>query len=133
MCIISVFKFFFSGIFLRLLLSFSAVDNGKKILSVDKASLESIKCIHGLRFFSIGWIIMVHSYLEVFAIADNKNLRILTERGFMYQTISNATFSVDTFFFIRYRQNMVLHSLVVLINELKCYSSIQKCSEKVNQ
>ncbi|XP_018574609.1 nose resistant to fluoxetine protein 6-like [Anoplophora glabripennis] len=89
-----------NGIFLRLLLSFSAVSNGKKIISVDRVSMESIKCIHGLRFFSIGWIILVHSYLELFAIADNKNLRILTERGFMYQTISNATFSVDTFFFI---------------------------------
>ncbi|RZC41838.1 hypothetical protein BDFB_011705, partial [Asbolus verrucosus] len=43
---------------------------------------------------------MVHTYLEVFSIADNKNIRILTERTFMYQTISNASFSVDTFFFI---------------------------------
>ncbi|KAJ8919186.1 hypothetical protein NQ315_012174 [Exocentrus adspersus] len=84
----------------RLLLAFSAVNNGKKILSMDRVTLESIKCIHGLRFISIGWIILVHSYLEVFAVADNKNLRILTERSFMYQTISNATFSVDTFFFI---------------------------------
>ncbi|KAJ8983899.1 hypothetical protein NQ317_006703 [Molorchus minor] len=89
-----------NGILLRILLSFSAINNGNTILSVDKVSIQSIKCIHGLRFFSICWIIVVHTYLEVFAVSDNKNLRILTERGFMYQTISNATFSVDTFFFI---------------------------------
>lgn len=32
---------------------------------------------------------------------ENKTLRTVTERNFMFQTISNATFSVDTFFFIR--------------------------------
>nr|XP_023029377.1 nose resistant to fluoxetine protein 6-like isoform X1 [Leptinotarsa decemlineata] len=88
------------GLPLKVLLSFSALSNGKKILSVERISLESITCIHGLRFFSIAWIILVHSYLEVFSVADNKSVRILTERKFMYQTISNATFSVDTFFFI---------------------------------
>ncbi|CAH1112271.1 unnamed protein product [Psylliodes chrysocephalus] len=89
-----------NGIPLKLLLSFSVIKNGRKILSVEKVSLESIECIHGLRFFSIAWIILVHSYLELFAISNNKNVRIVTERGFFYQTISNATFSVDTFFFI---------------------------------
>ncbi|XP_072384024.1 nose resistant to fluoxetine protein 6-like [Diabrotica undecimpunctata] len=89
-----------TGLLVKLLLSFSSVTNGRKILSVQHISLESIKCIHGLRFFSISWIILVHSYLELFAVSDNKNLRTLTERRFLYQTISNATFSVDTFFFI---------------------------------
>jgi hypothetical protein len=89
------------NILMRILLCFSAINNGKKILNVDAVSEDSIKCVHGLRFFSIAWIIMVHTYLEVFSIGDNKNLRILTERTFMYQTIANATFSVDTFFFIR--------------------------------
>jgi peptidoglycan/LPS O-acetylase OafA/YrhL len=88
------------NILMRILLCFSAINNGKKILNVDAVSEDSIKCVHGLRFFSIAWIIMVHTYLEVFSIGDNKNLRILTERTFMYQTIANATFSVDTFFFI---------------------------------
>ncbi|XP_056631522.1 nose resistant to fluoxetine protein 6-like, partial [Diorhabda sublineata] len=85
---------------MKLLISFSAVTNSRAILSVEQKCLESIQCIHGLRFLSIAWIILVHSYLEIFSVSDNKNLRILTERGFMYQTISNATFSVDTFFFI---------------------------------
>lgn len=89
-----------------MLLAFSAVNNGRKILNVDATGKKSINCIHGLRFFSIAWIILVHTYLEVFSIGDNKNMRILTERTFMYQTISNATFSVDTFFFIRYKEKV---------------------------
>lgn len=89
------------GLFLNLLLSFSCLTNGKKILSVDAPQNGSIDCVHGLRFFSICWIIMVHTYLQVFAIADNKTMRSITERSFLYQTVSNATFSVDTFFFIR--------------------------------
>lgn len=92
----------FSGKLQRVLLAFSALNNGKKILQVNSISRDSIRCIHGLRFCSIIWIILVHTYLEVFSIADNKTLRIVTERSFMYQTISNATFSVDTFFFIRF-------------------------------
>ncbi|XP_022900525.2 nose resistant to fluoxetine protein 6-like [Onthophagus taurus] len=85
---------------IKLLLCFGFRENSRRILSVDRLTDESIKCIHGLRFFSIAWIILVHTYLEVFAIAENKTFRTVTERSFLYQTISNATFSVDTFFFI---------------------------------
>ncbi|KAF5270965.1 hypothetical protein FQA39_LY08268 [Lamprigera yunnana] len=84
----------------QLLICFSALKNGSKVLNMDYQNKDSITCLHGLRFFSITWIILVHSYLEVFAIADNKSLRTVTERSFFYQTISNGTFSVDTFFFI---------------------------------
>ncbi|KAB0800340.1 hypothetical protein PPYR_06080 [Photinus pyralis] len=84
----------------NVLLCFSAITNGRRILNVDHLNKESIACLHGLRFFSISWIILVHSYLEVFAVADNKTLRTVTERSYLYQTISNGTFSVDTFFFI---------------------------------
>ncbi|KAK9686442.1 Nose resistant-to-fluoxetine protein, N-terminal domain [Popillia japonica] len=84
----------------NILLCFCFTTNAQKILSVDRVPDEAIKCIHGLRFFSIAWIIMVHTYLEVFAVGDNKTMRTVTERSFLYQTVSNATFSVDTFFFI---------------------------------
>ncbi|CAG9765093.1 unnamed protein product [Ceutorhynchus assimilis] len=86
--------------FLSLLLSFSAITNGNKIMSVNHESKDAIGCLHGLRVVSIGWIILVHTYLNVFGVGRNKALRTITERKFMYQTISNATFSVDTFFFI---------------------------------
>ncbi|VVC32337.1 Hypothetical protein CINCED_3A005090 [Cinara cedri] len=84
----------------QILLAFSAVNNGRKILHCGPAPSDSLTCVHGLRFLSLAWVIMVHTYLQVFSIAENKKLRTLTERNFMFQTVSNATFSVDTFFFI---------------------------------
>ncbi|KOX80350.1 Nose resistant to fluoxetine protein 6 [Melipona quadrifasciata] len=80
--------------------AFNPIANGSKIISTEPAARDSLTCLHGLRVFSLGWVVMVHTYLQVFSIAGNKTLRSVTERNFMFQTISNATFSVDTFFFI---------------------------------
>ncbi|KAK0159954.1 hypothetical protein PV328_007409 [Microctonus aethiopoides] len=88
------------GLGIRCLLAFSPIVNGSKIISTDPAARDSLTCLHGLRVLSLGWVVMVHTYLQVFSIAENKTLRTVTERNFMFQTISNATFSVDTFFFI---------------------------------
>ncbi|XP_066586806.1 nose resistant to fluoxetine protein 6-like isoform X2 [Prorops nasuta] len=88
------------GLWLRCLMAFSPVVNGSKIINTEPAARDSLTCLHGLRVFSLGWVVLVHTYLQVFSIAENKTLRTVTERNFMFQTISNATFSVDTFFFI---------------------------------
>lgn len=53
------------------------------------------------RFLSVIWVIMVHTYLTVFFVADNKTMRVVTERYFMYQSVGNASYCVDSFFFIR--------------------------------
>ncbi|KAG8225220.1 hypothetical protein J437_LFUL012695 [Ladona fulva] len=88
----------------RLLLCFSVRRNGSKILNLrdepGKNDEERLACLHGLRAVSLAWVIMVHTYLQVFAIAENKRLRTVRERDLGFQTISNATFSVDTFFTI---------------------------------
>ncbi|XP_017755635.1 PREDICTED: nose resistant to fluoxetine protein 6 [Eufriesea mexicana] len=88
------------GFWLTCLTAFNPIANGSKIISTEPAARDSLTCLHGLRVFSLGWVILVHTYLQVFAIAENKTLRTVTERNFMFQTISNATYSVDTFFFI---------------------------------
>lgn len=93
--------FIFPGLCSRLLLAFSVRSNGRKVLATDAPPRDSIACIHGLRFLSLAWIIMVHTYMQLYAVADNKRLRNITERNYLYQTVGNATFSVDTFFFIR--------------------------------
>ncbi|KAG9433383.1 nose resistant to fluoxetine protein 6 isoform X1 [Apis mellifera carnica] len=88
------------GFWITCLMAFNPIRNGGKIISTEPAARDSLTCLHGLRVFSLGWVVMVHTYLQVFSIAENKTLRTVTERNFMFQTISNATFSVDTFFFI---------------------------------
>lgn len=43
---------------------------------------------------------MVHTYLQFFALAENRYGRKIAERSFGYQMIGNASFAVDTFFFL---------------------------------
>ncbi|KAL1131850.1 hypothetical protein AAG570_011461, partial [Ranatra chinensis] len=88
----------------ELVLCFSVIGNGRKLLGcqdqVQDEGHRQLTSIHGLRFFSIIWVILVHTYLQIFAIAENKQRRSLAEQSVLFQTVSNATFSVDTFFFI---------------------------------
>ncbi|CAH2100104.1 unnamed protein product [Euphydryas editha] len=88
------------GTWSEILLSFSILSNGRVILSTQKPNDGALTCLHGMRFLSVLWVIMVHTYLTIFYIADNKKMRVVTERNFLYQSVGNASFCVDTFFFI---------------------------------
>ncbi|CAO1398931.1 unnamed protein product [Diamesa hyperborea] len=88
------------GFLSKLLLCFAYGSNSKIILTAKTTSEDSLTCIHGMRFFTVLWTVMVHTYLQVFAIGENRFNRIIAERTFIYQIVGNATFSVDTFFFI---------------------------------
>ncbi|XP_073996733.1 nose resistant to fluoxetine protein 6-like isoform X2 [Rhodnius prolixus] len=88
------------GKFCNLILSFSVLSNGRKILDCNGAPKDALTCVHGIRFMSLAWVVMVHTFLQVFAIAENKTMRSVAEKRFMFQTVGNATFSVDSFFFI---------------------------------
>ncbi|XP_050389477.1 nose resistant to fluoxetine protein 6 isoform X2 [Patella vulgata] len=86
------------GICGKALLSFSAYSNGLKILST-KQPKGSLQCIHGIRFFSMTWVILGHTL--VFAIGNLENFATYFPpllKRFTFQAISNATVSVDTFF-----------------------------------
>ncbi|XP_037300821.1 nose resistant to fluoxetine protein 6 [Manduca sexta] len=88
------------GVWSELLLSFSILSNGRTILSTDKPNDGALTCLHGMRFMSVLWVIMVHTYLTIFYVADNKSMRVVTERSFWYQSVGNASYCVDTFFVI---------------------------------
>lgn len=68
------FYFVFTGesAMSQFILSFSAISNSKKILYVGATPEESLTCVHGLRFLSLAWVIMVHTYLQVFTIAGKQ-------------------------------------------------------------
>ena len=60
-----------TSIIVKLLLCFSVYSNGKKILSTTKLK-GSIDCIHGIRFFSMCWVVMGHTwYVNLKAPPDN--------------------------------------------------------------
>ncbi|KAK6631779.1 hypothetical protein RUM43_013843 [Polyplax serrata] len=84
----------------EILLAFSVMSNSSKILTCSRTSEDSLNSVHGLRFLSLAWVVLVHTYLQIFAIGENKGLRALTEKKFIYQLVGNATYSVDSFFII---------------------------------
>ncbi|XP_065365687.1 uncharacterized protein LOC135958723 [Calliphora vicina] len=88
------------GLHEQLLLCFAFQTNASSILSIDHQKDTQTSCVHGLRVISVLWTIMVHTYLQMFNIGENRFRRILAERSPWYQIVGNATFSVDTFFFI---------------------------------
>lgn len=49
------------GTFGAFLKSFSVITNGPKLLS-GKSGTGAITCLHGIRFFSITWIMLGHTY-----------------------------------------------------------------------
>ncbi|GAV04447.1 hypothetical protein RvY_14721 [Ramazzottius varieornatus] len=83
----------------ELLLAFSFHSNARRILNVSRSN-ESLTCIHGIRFFSIGWIIFAHSY--AFTFLNIRNIVVVPEilAQFPSQIIVNASVAVDTFFTI---------------------------------
>ncbi|XP_064649525.1 nose resistant to fluoxetine protein 6-like isoform X2 [Lineus longissimus] len=87
------------GTVAKVLLSFSAITNGGKILTVGNIKTD-IGCIHGIRVLSMWWVILGHVY--AFSVYNVDNLLDLAGvlKRFSFQAIGNATFSVDSFFFL---------------------------------
>ncbi|XP_026846679.1 uncharacterized protein LOC6603580 [Drosophila persimilis] len=116
----------------QVLLCFALQTNAKAILNIDKTKETHTSCLHGLRVFSVLWTMMVHTYLQMFAIGENKFERVITERSVWYQVIGNATFSVDSFFFI----SGLLVTLLYLKQERKhpsepCHFVRRSCMESL--
>lgn len=54
-------KLIFKGTLGAIFKSFSVITNAPKLLS-GKSGPGAITCLHGIRFFSITWIILGHTY-----------------------------------------------------------------------
>ncbi|XP_032674877.1 O-acyltransferase like protein isoform X2 [Odontomachus brunneus] len=83
----------------ELLLSFSVRANVRTICDRNVGG-DTISTIHGLRAISMAWVILGHTCIVVFKYSDNMEYRRVVEKRFLFQTITNGAFSVDTFFFM---------------------------------
>ncbi|XP_063984197.1 nose resistant to fluoxetine protein 6 isoform X4 [Diachasmimorpha longicaudata] len=83
----------------ELLLSFSVRENMRTICDPG-VGRDTISTIHGLRAISMGWVILGHTCIVIFKYSDNMEYRKVVEKRFLFQTITNGAFSVDTFFFM---------------------------------
>ena len=53
-----------SGLPCKLLLCFSVLRNGRKILNTTR-NHSDISCLHGIRVFGITWVILGHSFSQL--------------------------------------------------------------------
>ncbi|XP_037085547.1 nose resistant to fluoxetine protein 6-like [Pollicipes pollicipes] len=78
--------------------AFSLYRNVRRLLSVQTAP-DNIGCLHGLRFISMTWVILGHTYIVDFLLLPLSNMGVLPEvtRPLPFQAIMNAPPAVDMF------------------------------------
>ncbi|XP_064616438.1 nose resistant to fluoxetine protein 6-like isoform X2 [Liolophura sinensis] len=88
------------SILAKCLASFSVYTNGRKILSTAQAP-GSLNCLHGIRFLSMSWVILGHTYGIMLTVSDNmaEYVPVIFKR-WTFQAILNGMVSVDSFFFL---------------------------------
>lgn len=52
-----------SGIGVQALLAFSLITNIRKWQNTQQGGAENFGCLHGLRFFSMMWVVLAHTWL----------------------------------------------------------------------
>ena len=83
----------------RVFIAFSLYTNTKKLLDTT-TSKGTLTCIHGIRFFSMTWVLIGHAASQVLSYDQNFFVAFDWFRTPLFQVIANATPSVDTFFLI---------------------------------
>lgn len=79
---------------------FSVYSNIKNVVRTDLPP-DSIPVIHGLKFFGMLWIILVHSVFYQADYMENVPMAYRLSEDIFAQILSNSTYCVDTFLFIR--------------------------------
>ncbi|KAI9559818.1 hypothetical protein GHT06_013825 [Daphnia sinensis] len=78
---------------------FSALNNGRKVLSLKSAGSDNLSSLHGIRFFSTCWVVLGHTWLKgVMSNVINPKMVVEEAMRWEMETIINATVSVDSFF-----------------------------------
>ncbi|KAI8518592.1 hypothetical protein Bbelb_046090 [Branchiostoma belcheri] len=85
----------------RVLLCFSLYTNIGKLLSTKQAP-GSITCLHGIRFISLTWVILAHTYgfARNRSHFDNPIEPFEIVKTFTFQAVNNSFIAVDSFFFL---------------------------------
>ena len=89
---------------MKMLLSFSMYTNFKSIISTADSGKDSLTCLHGMRFLSMSWVVLGHSFLFSLSGLNAGNVtwplvKLYTgELGIAFEAIAHAEPSVDSFF-----------------------------------
>nr|XP_027214734.1 nose resistant to fluoxetine protein 6-like [Penaeus vannamei] len=85
----------------RFLLPFSIYTNLSKLFQLNTTkSSQNITCLHGIRVLSMIWVVYGHQHSATATFSANVLMAYAKTSDLLYQVISNAYFSVDSFFFL---------------------------------
>ena len=80
--------------------AFSAIRNMKKIFSITDSNAE-LSCLHGIRFISMTWVILGHTFDFALPYLNNPAWALdKIQNSQSMEAIEQGTFSVDSFFFL---------------------------------
>ncbi|GFT13901.1 nose resistant to fluoxetine protein 6 [Nephila pilipes] len=86
----------------RILLSFSVINNFKKLTST-KTSMDRFNCLHGIRFLTITWVVLAHTYFYPGCFLSRYRM-LFRSYDFASETftqmMTNGSECVDTFLFM---------------------------------
>ncbi|XP_076316098.1 nose resistant to fluoxetine protein 6-like isoform X3 [Tachypleus tridentatus] len=88
-----------TGVIGKFLLCFSLYTNGQKILDTTSTKGQ-LECVHGIRFITMSWIILGHTYYFAITVVDNVIDMLEDADNFAFQAISKGSFGVDTYFLL---------------------------------
>ena len=89
----------------KLILSFSIPSNFMSIMSTKTGSKDTLTCLNGLRFISMTWVLMGHSFAYI-NVTNMRNANrfadvLYGKLGLSFDAVLNALPSVDSFFLLR--------------------------------
>lgn len=83
----------------RVLIAFSIPRNVDKVMETTKRPGQ-IECLMGIRFISLTWVILGHTYYWALPTLDNPMIAFKLPNDILNQIILNASFCVDAFYVI---------------------------------
>ncbi|XP_078365902.1 O-acyltransferase like protein-like isoform X1 [Oculina patagonica] len=88
------------NVVVRFFLCFSLIQNTSRIMDTNVPP-SAITSINGMRVLSMWWVILGHTFsIQLVTPISNLLLVFNIIHRFTFQTVGNATFSVDSFFFL---------------------------------
>ncbi|KAL3279091.1 hypothetical protein HHI36_016605 [Cryptolaemus montrouzieri] len=83
----------------EILKCFSVYSNVKALVNTNIGE-GSVRCVHGIKFFGMLWVILIHSLYFKADFTSDPPYAFRISETFLLQIMTNSTYSVDTYLFL---------------------------------